>query len=141
TFALNAGGPAWLSMDAKGNLSGTPTNNNLGANNYTVTVTNTSGLSATASLVITVNAAPMWTVNPITFTTTANNPFAASIANDATEPQNHELTFSLNAGGPAWLSMDAKGNLSGMPTNNNLGANKYTVTVTNTSGLSATASL
>ncbi len=141
TYTLASGGPSWLSMTSAGALSGTPTSSNLGANNFTVTATNAAGLSAQASLVIRVSAPPQWTVNPITFTATAGSPFTASIAADAKDPAGLNLSFSLNSGGPAWLSMDSSGNLTGTPAVANLGANNYTVTVTNAAGLSAQASL
>ena len=113
----------------------------LGANNYTVTATNSAGLSAEAPLIVTVVGSPVWIVNPITFAATANVAFKASVAADAKDPQGLALTFALGTGGPAWLSMDASGNLSGTPAASNIGANNYTVTVTNSVGLSASASL
>ncbi|MES2925104.1 MAG: LamG-like jellyroll fold domain-containing protein [Verrucomicrobiota bacterium] len=53
TFSIVAG-PAWLSVAADGTLSGTPGTGDVGTNNFTVRVTDDTGLSDDATLAITV---------------------------------------------------------------------------------------
>uniref|UniRef100_UPI002493B0AB FAD-dependent oxidoreductase n=1 Tax=Pseudophaeobacter arcticus TaxID=385492 RepID=UPI002493B0AB len=68
-------GPSWLSIAADGSLSGTPANNDVGLNAFTVRVTDAGGLSADATMNITVintNDAPVANDN------------SGSIAEDAT---------------------------------------------------------
>src|SRR5258707_3282205 len=60
------GGPAWLSVASNGTLSGTAAGPNAGTNSFTVSVTDSGGLSNTATMFITVNGAPSFTNNPIT---------------------------------------------------------------------------
>ncbi|QQL45498.1 cadherin domain-containing protein [Sulfuriroseicoccus oceanibius] len=55
-------GPAWLSVAADGSVSGTPTNGDVGANAFTVRATDEGGLTADATLnvtVLNVNDAPI----------------------------------------------------------------------------------
>jgi hypothetical protein len=57
TFA-KVSGPAWLSVAADGSLSGTPLSADAGANTFTVSVTDAGNLSDTATMDISVLAAP-----------------------------------------------------------------------------------
>ena len=62
-------GPAWLTVSPAGLLGGTPSNQDVGINAFTVQVADSWGASASASLVVTVintNDAPVFIVNPIT---------------------------------------------------------------------------
>jgi Zn-dependent metalloprotease len=55
-------GPAWLSVAANGNLSGTPGSGDVGANQFTVQVEDGNGGSDQATMNITVDAAGAWAV-------------------------------------------------------------------------------
>jgi hypothetical protein len=68
TYAL-VSGPAWLIVGTDGTLSGTPLASDAGTNNFEVSVTDPGGLSATATLNI--------SVNPVT-------PFVASFTTQST---------------------------------------------------------
>ncbi len=57
TFS-KTGGPAWLSVATDGTLSGTPTSSDVGLNQFTVQVDDGNGGTDTATLEITVDAAP-----------------------------------------------------------------------------------
>ena len=138
-------GPAWLSVAANGNLSGTPANANVGANTFQVKVTDVAGANATTTLNITVanvNDAPTFTANPITGTGgTQDVAYSGSIASYGSDIDvDDTLTYS-KVSGPAWLSVSPTGVLSGTPPNANVGANTFQVKVTDAGGLNATTTL
>lgn len=54
--------------------------------------------------------------------------YSASIAADATDPDGNPLSFSKTSG-PAWMGVAANGALSGTPSDSDLGANSFTVAV------------
>ncbi|HSR88090.1 MAG TPA: putative Ig domain-containing protein, partial [Pontiella sp.] len=137
-------GPAWLSVAANGTLSGTPGAGDVGANVFTVQV-NATGGSDTATLNITVTAAPVnqppaFTVDPINKANADENvAYSGSVAADASDPEGDAMTFS-KVSGPAWLSVAANGTLSGTPGAGDVGANVFTIQV-NAAGGSDTATL
>ena len=135
-------GPAWLSVSSSGALTGTPTNSNVGANAFTVRVTDPNGLTDDATLsvtVINVNDAPVFTVDPINLAATEDSAFTGQLA--ATDADaGDSLTFS-KVSGPAWLSVSASGALSGTPPNAQVGVNAFTVSVNDTANASVIASL
>jgi len=57
TFA-KISGPTWLNVAANGALSGSPASSDVGTNNYTVSVTDPGGLSASANMTVNVDPAP-----------------------------------------------------------------------------------
>jgi hypothetical protein len=132
-------GPAWLSIAANGALSGTPGAGDVGANGFTVKVEDAALASDTATLNITVIAAPVnqppaFTVDPFSKANAAeNSAYSASIAGDASEPEADPMTFS-KVSGPAWLSVAANGSLSGTPGASDVGLNAFTVQVDATGG-------
>ncbi|MEN8126949.1 MAG: DNRLRE domain-containing protein [Planctomycetota bacterium] len=143
TFS-KTGGPAWLSVASDGALSGTPDNSDVGANVFTVQVTATGG-SDTATLNITVintNDAPTFTVDPINKPdATEDAAYSDTIAGSATDPDAGDtLTYSKTSG-PAWLVVAAGGALSGTPTTGDVGANVFTVEVSDGNGGTDTATL
>jgi hypothetical protein len=137
-------GPAWLSVAAGGTLSGTPGSGDVGANVFTVGVSDGNGGTDTATLNITVDAAPnlapSFTVDPINESNaTEDAAYSSTIADDASDPESDPMTFS-KVSGPAWLSVASNGALSGTPSNSDVGANAFTVQVDATGG-SDTATL
>ncbi|MHC4988927.1 MAG: putative Ig domain-containing protein [Planctomycetota bacterium] len=131
-------GPAWLSVAAGGALSGTPGAGDVGANSWTVQVSDGNGGTDTATLNITVDAAPnlppTFTVDPINeIDATEDAAYSSTIADDASDPESDPMTFSKVAG-PAWLSVASDGTLSGTPSNSDVGANAFTVQVDATGG-------
>ncbi|QUE52573.1 tandem-95 repeat protein [Luteolibacter ambystomatis] len=138
-------GPSWLSVASDGALSGTPLNGDVGANAFTVKVTDAAGANATTTLNITVtntNDAPTFTANPITGAgATEDSAYSGSIASyGADVDAGDTLTYS-KVSGPAWLSVASDGALSGTPDNSNVGANAFTVKVTDAAGANATTAL
>lgn len=139
-----ASGPAWLTVAGNGALGGTPGAGDIGANSFTVRITDAAGLSADATLNLTVaffNDAPSFTGNPITLpAATANTAYTGqSLAGFATDPdtaQGDTLTFS-KVSGPAWLTVAANGALGGTPAVLDTGDNSFTVRVTDAAGATA----
>jgi hypothetical protein len=138
-------GPAWLAVASNGALSGTPANDDVGANAFTVQVSDGNGGTDQATLNITVvntNDAPTFTVDPI------NKPdaregdaYSDTIAGSATDiDAGDTLTYS-KVSGPAWLIVAAGGALSGTPGSGDVGANVFTVQVSDGNGGTDTATL
>lgn len=135
TLSWTVEGPAWLTIDDNGILSGTPTNDNVGETSVTITATDSSGAAADVSFTLTVdnvNDAPEATaiddqsgMEDASFTYDASAHFSDVDAGD---------TLSYSVSGPDWLSIDASGNLSGTPDNGDVGDTSVTVTATDASG-------
>ncbi len=136
TFSA-AGLPAGLSISAAGLITGTPTT--AGTSNVTVTATDTTGASGSASFSWTVNASGANTVtvtNPGSQSATVGTAVSKQIA--ATDSASGQtLTFSA-VGLPAGLSISAAGLITGTPTT--AGTSNVTVTATDTTGASGSAS-
>lgn len=132
-------GPAWLSVASNGTLSGTPQNGNVGSNNFTVRVTDGSGLFDQAALTISVtnvNDAPVFTADPIAGPAAIKDAvYSGSIAGTAGDiDAGDTLSYSKSSGVP-WLNVAANGALSGTPGNSDVGSNSITVRVTDAAGL------
>jgi uncharacterized repeat protein (TIGR03803 family) len=139
-------GPAWLEVSTNGGLSGTPANSDIGTNIFVVSLTDSNGVSASASLTIPVIAdpPPAFIVNPFAETwADVGEPYSATIATNATDAELADgdiLTFG-KISGPAWLGVAPDGLLSGTPEDTNLGTNVFIVSVTNLGGASNTATM
>jgi len=87
-----------------------------------------------------VNAAPVFTVDPINeANATEDIAYAGSVAN-ATDADSDPLSYSKLTG-PAWLVVDTDGSLSGTPAQSDVGANVFTVEVDDGNGGTDTATL
>lgn len=143
---VNLGTPTTGDNCAVANVSNdAPASFPIGVTTVTWTVTDTTGNTGTCQQSVTVtspNQAPTFTTDPITKSAaTAGQAYSASIAGDVTDPNAGDtLTFS-KVTGPAWLTVAANGTLSGTPGKTNVGANTFTVRVTDAGGLSDTATL
>ena len=92
-------------------------------------------------VVSTVPNAPYFTTNPMVGgSATATVAYAENIAGYATDPDGDPLTFS-KIDGPAWLHVSTNGALSGTPQLADIGANSFTVQVTDFDEGSDTATL
>jgi hypothetical protein len=141
TFA-KVSGPAWLNVAANGLLSGTPANSDANTNTFVVSVKDTGGLSNTATLFIYVNGAPSFTINPFSTTIgTVGQNYSGTIATNATDPNPGDVLTFAKVSGPAWLSVATNGALSGTPSSLNVNTNTFVVSVSDTGGLSNTATL
>ena len=122
-------GPAWLTVASNGTLSGTPAPTNTFANAWTVSVTDGTWTN-TATLNIFVNGSPQFTANPIVGPSdrigTDISGVEFSLALYAVDPQSSSLSF-YKVSGPAWLTINGNGTLSGIPTNLNFGTNTWTI--------------
>jgi hypothetical protein len=126
--------PAGLAINpTTGAITGTPTTAQ--TTTVVVTVTDSSGNTATRSYSLTVNAAPTIATASLP-NGTQNSSYSATLAGSAgTTP----YTWSI-AGKPAWLTLNpSTGALSGTPTAT--GTSTFTVTLTDASGATATRSL
>jgi hypothetical protein len=139
TLTYSATGlPAGLSIKSStGLISGTPTT--AGSSDVTVTATDTTGASGSASFTWTINSTTGNTVtvtNPGSQTGTVGT--AASLQISATDSASGQtLTYSAT-GLPAGLSISSSGLISGTPTT--AGTSDVTVTATDTTGASGSAS-
>jgi uncharacterized repeat protein (TIGR03803 family) len=139
-------GPLWLNVATNGLLSGTPGNSDIGTNLFTVSLTDTNGMSASANLIISVipDPPPTFILNPFAGPwANVDEDYSATIATNASDAElglGDILTFAkLN--GPPWLSVAANGMLSGTPEDINAGTNTFVVSVTNLGGGSNTATM
>ncbi len=99
TFA-KLGGPAWLSVAGDGTLGGTPGSADVGTNQWTVEVSDTGGLSDTATLQITVDALPGAATYGATGETTASGTIVSgSYASTLTSDNDYEQLRETESGG------------------------------------------
>jgi autotransporter-associated beta strand protein len=144
TFA-KVSGPAWLSVAADGTLSGTPSNNEVGANIFTVSLSDSIALAVETTLNITVvnaNDAPVFAANPIAGTdATEDTAYAGTLAGTASDVDTGAILTYAKVSGPVWLSVATDGTLSGTPANSDVGANSFTVSVSDGIAPAVTASL
>jgi hypothetical protein len=141
TFA-KVSGPAWLTVAATGNLSGTPSNSDANTNVFIVSVRDSGGLSNTASLFIYVNAAPYFVNNPFSLPdSVAGQIYTGTISTNAIDPNPSDVLTFAKVSGPAWLSLGSDGTLSGTPLSADVGTNSFVVSVFDPSSLSDTANM
>ncbi len=138
-------GPGWLTVGPDGSLGGTPGNSDVGSNVFTVRVTDLAGDFSQTTLSITVanvNDPPLFPPGPLSGTAaTEDAAYSGSIAGQASDPDPSEILTYSKTGGPAWLLIAADGSLSGLPANADVGANLFTVRVTDAAGDHAETSL
>ncbi len=136
---VKVSGPAWLSVASNGALSGTPLNANVGANNFTVRVTDPAGLSDDAALSIPVtntNDAPVFAADPMNATAaTEDTAYNDTLTGSASDADAGETLSYSKVSGPSWLSVASNGTLSGTPGNSDAGPNSFTIRVTDVGGL------
>ena len=135
-------GPNWLNVGPDGTLSGTPAGTDIGTNAFTVSVMESEGMSDSATMFIHVNGAPVFTSNPLTKpNANAGQAYSSSIAANVTDPNPGDSLIFAKVSGPAWLTIAASGAVSGTPANSDAGTNTFLVSVTDSGGLSASATL
>ncbi|MEO8615552.1 MAG: Ig-like domain-containing protein, partial [Luteolibacter sp.] len=138
-------GPAWLSVGGNGALSGTPSNSDVGANVFVVRVTDGATATSTATLNITVtntNDAPTFTANPIAGSAAIEDAiYTATLAGSATDVDLGDSLIYSKVSGPAWLVVANDGGLSGTPSNSDVGANAFVVSVKDAANTTVNATL
>ncbi|MBN1516497.1 cadherin-like domain-containing protein [Candidatus Sumerlaeota bacterium] len=140
-----ASGPDWLNVASNGSLSGTPSNDDVGVNSFTIQASDGNGGLDSATLnitVVNVNDAPTWISDPITEAgASVDEAYSSSLADDASDVDAGDtLTFS-KVSGPSWLTVASDGTLSGTPSSSDIGANSFTVRVTDSASASADATV
>ncbi|MHC4214355.1 MAG: putative Ig domain-containing protein, partial [Planctomycetota bacterium] len=138
-FAKDSG-PPWLIIDTNGDLSGTPSESDLGENVFTVRVTDSAGAAPdppTATLRINVITPAPDCVEPMVMNgATEDIEYSDTLFDKIIDPEGHSLTFS-KISGPAWLAVDPNtGDLTGLPANDDAVTtpNTFVVRATNPSG-------
>ncbi len=119
--------PGWISWDAAGVISGTPAGSDVSGNNdVRLLITDEGGLYAQHDFTINVigNQAPYFTGSRLT-TALGNLLYEHQVTWNDPNP-NDELTFSVLSH-PDWLSWDSNGNLSGTPTESDVGVTNTVV--------------
>ena len=87
------------------------------------------------------NWPPTFSLNPFTLpVANAGQPYSGTIATNASDLNGGVLTYA-KVSGPGWLSVSGGGVLSGTPLSANVGANSFVVSVTDSGGLSNTATM
>ncbi|HDS85669.1 MAG TPA: hypothetical protein ENN97_10805 [Phycisphaerales bacterium] len=142
-------GPDWLKVAANGTLIGTPANSDVGLNYFVVRVRDGNGATDDAELTIevqNVNDAPFWKSDPVLKSgVTQGKPLNDTLVDDADDidlevDPNEALTF-CQLDGPQWLTILPDGRLGGLPSAGNIGANAFTVRVSDAYGQYADAEL
>jgi hypothetical protein len=138
-------GPAWLSVAAGGALSGTPGNDDVGFNSWTVEVTDGTHSPVSATLEITVdnvNDAPYFDTDPVIMPNAVREiGYNGSLADSVTEIDAGDTVSYYKFSGPGWLNVAADGTLSGTPASWNVGLNSWIVQISDGNGGTDTATL
>jgi len=91
-------------------------------------------VATAADTVITVeeaNVVPVWVNNPVNETDASEDiAYASSLTDNASDANTSDTLSFAKVSGPAWLSVAIDGTLSGTPGNDDVGANIFTVSVT-----------
>jgi len=137
-------GPAWLSVDTSGKISGTPQDADVGEGKFIVTVAN-DVLSADVSVLITVtpnNHPPYWTQDPVVLANAVGaTPYAQDISGYAKDPDAGDVLTISKISGPNWVKINAAGQLSGTPAKTDVGPVSVKVRVTDPSNAFAEANV
>ena len=136
TFSKVAG-PAWLEVASNGTLSGTPGNNDVGSNVFTVRVTDSSDASTkrnspSKSRMSTTRRSSLRT-RPLEPGATEDVAYTGTLDGAASDVDALETLTYTKVSGPAWLQVAPSGALTGTPGNDDVGSNVFTVRVTDAS--------
>jgi len=133
-FAL-VSGPAWLNVATNGVVSGTPGLSDVGTNAFVISFTDALGFTSNATMLLEVYGPPTFATDPFTGPPGAvGYTYSGSIAASASDPNaGNTLRFAL-VSGPAWLSVDSSGMLSGTPGTVNAGTNQFVVSAADSGG-------
>ncbi|EDM28094.1 sulfatase family protein [Lentisphaera araneosa HTCC2155] len=128
-------GPSWLTManSSLGKLNGTPSIEHIGDNTFVIAVSDSYNAPVNVSLIITVdgiNLPPQWTKQSYTKIATQNTQFSSFMNWAASDSDSNTLSYSI-VSGPSWLSLVNNSNckLTGTPSSDNLGDNKFVIAV------------
>ena len=125
--------PGWLSFNTTTNvLSGTPASSNVGNNSVVLTATDSRGASATQSftIVVTANAPPVFTSNPVT-SVAEDTLYSYTVT--ATDSDGDTVSIVANTFPSSWATYSG-GVLSGTPANKDVGTHPVKFTATDGKG-------
>ncbi|MGE4285645.1 MAG: LamG-like jellyroll fold domain-containing protein, partial [Phycisphaerae bacterium] len=135
-------GPSWLDVSADGTVSGAPVNKHVGVNELLISADDGAGGIDYATVQVEVanaNDVPYRRKGRLfNLSAARGESFSASLHAGVVDPDmavdvNEQLTFTgLNA--PDWLTITADGKISGVPSEENIGANEFTAIATDSSG-------
>ncbi len=132
----------WFSLDGN-HLHGTPTNDDVGLFRVNITLRDGDGGSDWREFIVEVintNDNPYFTVDSLP-AATEDEEYEYTLEAEDQDPTNDELTWDLISG-PAWLTIDHEtGILTGTPTNDNIGAQEVSISVSDGNGGSSTIEL
>ena len=98
--------------------------------------------SQIAALANQANRAPAFTTDPISRPTAVpGQTYEQTIAGSATDPNSGSVLTYTKLAGPRWLSVSPDGRISGVPGPSDAGTNRFTVRVTDPTGLTDDAAL
>ena len=138
-------GPGWLVVGSDGSLGGTPGNDDIGVNEFIVRVADPENFSDEATLSISVantNDPPSFLApSPAADPATEDQPYVATLASLAGDPDAGDSIVFAKISGPDWLNVAPDGSLSGTPSNSDTGANSFAIRVTDAAGSFAEATV
>lgn len=120
--------PSWLSIDQNGKITGTPGNNDVGNNDLEIIVKDFSNATITKTSkinVANVNDAPAIQTTSLP-NATQGQAFSEQII--AIDIDGDKLIYT-KVTGPAWISLDQNGKITGTPTNNDVGTSNLEIKV------------
>src|ERR1019366_2289352 len=127
--------PAGLSLAAGGTISGTP--GTAGSSSFTLRVTDSASVSVTAALSLAINAPALGITTSTLPAGTVGVAYSQALGASGGSPP---YSWSVASGSlPAGLSLAAGGTISGTP--GTAGSSRFTVRVTDSASVSATAAL
>ncbi len=129
-------------INSSGNFSWAPTQGDIGTHNLTITVSDSSGNTATTQEQIIVSAAPSLSIQSLSPSSTINVGQTVSftvVPSGFTNPA-YSLSDSFNGSTVSNANVNSSGNFSWTPATQDAGSHIITVTVTDASGHRATAS-
>lgn len=131
TYALQSGGPAWLGVDSDGVLLGMPSNADAGSNTWTVELDDGTGpVTATLNINVIVNNDPEFTERPIVKPNgLVGVAYPSESLGEYVIDADGDALCITKLTGPAWLTVDNRGELSGTPGAADSGMNHWGIEV------------
>ena len=131
TFRLDpADQGRWARVSQTGSFSGTPQNADLGANEFTVLVSDGEFEVPVKVQLAVKNRAPKWVSDPVLLKpdATEDAPYSVKLSGFASDPENDPLTFTLKSQSN-WASVNAVGELVGTPLREHVGLQTFRIEV------------
>jgi peptidoglycan hydrolase-like protein with peptidoglycan-binding domain len=129
-------------INSSGDFSWTPSSNDVGTHNLTVTVSDSAGDTATTEESITVSQAPSVSIQSLSPSTsvTAGQTVTFNVAASGFTSPSYSLSDSFSGGTVNNTDINSSGNFSWTPTTSDVGTHTITADVSDSSGHSVSAS-